>query len=61
MHNHQYCGCNHDLHYCSICDVCYCSKCGKEWGRYYPYYTYSYGIGGTVTLTCNHHDITNIT
>ena len=29
MHNHS--SCEHQLKYCSHCDLVYCEKCGKEW------------------------------
>lgn len=69
-HEHGYSGCNHELKYCSHCDVVYCIKCGKEWGYYYfnPYYpyivTYKYTdganqtVGGTFTLDPNTVQIT---
>jgi hypothetical protein len=45
-HNHMYCGCEHDVVYCKICDVAYCRKCGKEWkSSYWSIYT---GTSGTI-------------
>lgn len=39
MHEHK--GCDHELQYCSHCDVVYCKKCKHEWGQqkteYIPY------------------------
>lgn len=44
-HKHDHC--EHDLKYCSKCDVVYCLKCDKEWGGhqhywYHPWWTYTY-------------------
>lgn len=43
MHEHN--DCDHDLKYCSKCDVVYCTKCLREWGGHshtwiYPGWTY---------------------
>ena len=31
MHEHE--ECEHELKYCSHCDVVYCVKCEREWGK----------------------------
>lgn len=40
MHEHN--ECEHNLKYCSKCNVVYCTKCKREWGghqhNYWPYY-----------------------
>ena len=65
MSHHKHCHCDHDLKYCSHCDVVYCTKCGKEWGQKhycypwtYPYYPWTYtataggvATGDTVTIS----------
>jgi hypothetical protein len=70
MHTHGYCGANHDLAFCSICNIVYCKKCGQEWGRnyyYYPYWTYpnyypypNY-YGTTTTYGTGNLDYSNVT
>lgn len=67
MHKHKHCHCNHDLKYCSCCDVVYCVKCGREWGSFayrgitwYPWtYTSTGGTqitySDTTTLCTNNH------
>jgi hypothetical protein len=37
---HEHIECDHNLKYCSKCDVVYCTKCSKEWGGH-KYYWYS--------------------
>lgn len=57
MHEHN--ECNHNLKYCSVCDVVYCTTCNREWRAYRfwgePYITYtrdySYSTG---TVIANH-------
>ncbi len=36
---HDHCICQHELVFCSVCNVVYCKKCGKEWHQdnYIPY------------------------
>lgn len=57
-HNHQYCGCEHELHYCKICDVAYCSKCGKEWKYQTQWYTYPYVTYQYNSLTDGNTEVT---
>ena len=41
-HKHDHC--DHQLRYCTRCDVVYCLKCDREWGGHthwsYPYHWY---------------------
>lgn len=46
FHNHDHC--EHDVAYCSVCDVCYCKKCGREWPARHWWYNWTY-----------HHDTTS--
>lgn len=49
MHEHK--ECQHELKYCTKCDVVYCDKCNKEWVKAFsltsgpyinkPYITYT--------------------
>ncbi len=52
MHEHN--ECEHNLKYCSKCDVVYCTKCKREWGGHshywWPYWTWS---SGTTTIPCS--------
>jgi hypothetical protein len=56
MHEHY--ECEHEIKYCSKCDVCYCTKCHKEWIFYHPYvypqtypFTITYANGTQTYLT----------
>ena len=55
MHEHP--ECDHDLEYCSKCDVVYCTKCKREWGghnhNWYPY-TWTGPIWTSDGAYCNH-------
>ena len=49
---HTHCTCEHQLKYCSHCDIVYCEKCGKEWKVPATNWTYVNPLcnGGTTTL-----------
>lgn len=62
MNMHQHEECEHELKYCSKCDVVYCEKCGKEWNSYtmtvggtwyYPPNPYTYTVEGNTALLQN--------
>lgn len=58
MHEHS--GCEHELKYCSCCDVVYCVKCNREWkqtSRWEPcniWDKYRNIKPPTITYTCDH-------
>ncbi len=64
MHEHKQCQCEHELKYCSNCDMVYCTKCEKEWKYnyyYYTWYNHTYPIAyynsaeQPPIITCSHH------
>jgi hypothetical protein len=48
MNHTHHCHCDHELKFCSHCDLVYCEKCTAEWKK--PTYnnTWTYGTGLTL-------------